>query len=34
MQYANQIIFGFLFGAGLVLAVAFFRVALHLQICG
>jgi hypothetical protein len=32
MLYANQLINGFLFGSGLILAAAFFRVALHMTL--
>jgi hypothetical protein len=34
MQYLMQLVLGFFFGAGLILAVLFFRVALHVGICG
>ena len=34
MAYGIQIVNGFLFGAGIVLAAAFMRVALHLSVCG
>lgn len=34
MQYGIQVINGFCFGAGLILAAAFFRVALHMSVCG
>jgi hypothetical protein len=34
MQYGIQVINGFLFGSGLILAAAFFRAALHMGICG
>ncbi len=29
-----NVVNGFLFGVGLILAAAFMRVALHMQICG
>lgn len=32
MVYANQIIFGFLWGIGFVLATAFMRIALHMNL--
>ncbi len=34
MQYVNQLVNGFLFGSGLILAAAFFKAALHLGFCG
>lgn len=34
MSYGIQIVNGFLFGTGVILAAAFMRVALHLSICG
>jgi hypothetical protein len=34
MAYGIQIVNGFLFGSGLILAAAFFKVALHLGFCG
>jgi hypothetical protein len=34
MQYGIQIVNGFLFGSGLILAAAFFKVALKLGFCG
>lgn len=34
MQYGIQVINGFLFGSGAILAAAFFRVALHMGLCG
>lgn len=34
MNYAIQIVNGFLFGVGLVLAASAMRVAFHLGICG
>lgn len=33
MQYGVQVVNGFLFGSGLILAAAFFRVALHMSLC-
>lgn len=33
MSYGIQIVNGFLFGSGLILAAAFFRIALHMTIC-
>jgi hypothetical protein len=33
MQYGIQIVNGFLFGSGLILAAAFFRIALHTSLC-
>lgn len=32
-ESAMQIVNGFLFGSGLILAAAFFRVALHVGFC-
>ncbi len=34
MEYGMQVVNGFLFGSGLILASAFFRVALHMGFCG
>ena len=34
MQYGVQVINGFLFGSGLILAAAFFKAALKLGFCG
>jgi hypothetical protein len=34
MQYGIQIVNGFLFGTGIILAAAFMRVALHMGVCG
>jgi hypothetical protein len=34
MQFGLQIVNGFLFGSGIILAAAFFRVALHMGVCG
>lgn len=34
MAYGIQVVNGFLFGSGLLLAAAFFRVALRMSICG
>jgi hypothetical protein len=33
MQYGVQVVNGFLFGSGLILAAAFFRIALHMGVC-
>lgn len=34
MQFGIQLVNGFLFGSGVLLAAAFFRVALHIGLCG
>jgi len=34
MNYGIQLVNGFLFGVGIVLAAAFMRVALHMSVCG
>lgn len=34
MVYGMNIVNGFLFGSGLILAAAFFKVALHVGFCG
>jgi len=34
MDYFKQILNGFLFGAGFILAAAFFRIALHISFWG
>lgn len=34
MEYGKQLLIGFMFGSGLILAAAFFKVALHLGFCG
>jgi hypothetical protein len=34
MNYGVQLVNGFLFGTGLILAAAFMRVALHMGVCG
>ncbi len=34
MQFGVQVVYGFLFGVGIILASAFMRVALHLSVCG
>lgn len=34
MQFGISIVNGFLFGSGMILAAAFFKVALHLGFCG
>ncbi len=33
MSYGIQVVNGFLFGSGLILAAAFFRVALKMSLC-
>ena len=34
MEFGKQIINGFAFGTGLILAAAFFRAVLHIGFCG
>ncbi len=34
MSFGIQIVNGFCFGAGAILAAAFMRIALHLGVCG
>jgi hypothetical protein len=34
MNFGIQVVNGFLFGVGIILAAAFMKIALHLGVCG